>query len=119
MTMTDGKYILDEAGDVKQVDTLEEWAKWMEKPDNGRVLKQDKIGSLFISTVFLGLDYAFSGGAPILFETMVFDESKKRPDGGSTDVYQERYVSKTLALENHARLVEDITKGKDITNYDD
>jgi len=41
------------------------------------------VANVRVSTVFLGLDYSFSGSEPILFETMIF--------GGEHDEYQERY----------------------------
>lgn len=51
--------------------------------------------------MFLGIDHAFMGGPPILWETMIF--------GGVFDGWQRRYASKLDALEGHAstmRLVE-------------
>ena len=52
-------------------DDLIEWARWMDTREN--IVKQTKIGTMFVSTVFLGLDHNFSGkGPPILFETMTF-----------------------------------------------
>ena len=51
---------------------LMEWAKWFETAN--RVVAQTEVGSLFVSTVFLGLDHNFlDSGQPLLFETMIFD----------------------------------------------
>lgn len=62
-----------------------EWARWLEANSTTRVVHQDHIGPLFVSTVFLGLDHNFDpdpDAAPILFETMIFD--------GNEDNYQTR-----------------------------
>jgi hypothetical protein len=50
---------------------LEEWGKWFETSE--RHVGDDWIGSVRVSTVFLGLDHQFwDGGPSLLFETMVF-----------------------------------------------
>ena len=46
-----------------------------------------------VSTVFLGLDHSWSGGKPVLWETMIF--------GGEHDEYQARYTTYEDALEGH------------------
>jgi hypothetical protein len=69
------------------------WARFMES--DRRVLKQDDIGEVKVSTVFLGLDHRFGrAGPPILYETMIF--------GGEDDQFQERYCTRDAALEGHA-----------------
>ena len=116
-------YILDENNKPVLVDLMT-WAEWYEKAEK-KIVKHDKIGDLFVSTVFLGLDYRFGiEGEPVLFETMVFDHGKmkKYKVGGSdhespTDIYQERYCHYDEALAAHEVLVERIKKGEDITNY--
>ena len=68
--MSIDKYIL-EGHEPKPVDDLLEWGRWFETAD--RRVDQTEIGPYFISTVFLGLDYDYTGkGPPMLFETMVF-----------------------------------------------
>lgn len=58
-----------------------DWATWCQS--NSRIVRQDHIGPLFVSTVFLGLDHDFTGkGPPLVFETMIFD--------GNDDAYQTR-----------------------------
>jgi hypothetical protein len=55
---------------------LIEWAIWCETPGN-RIVRQDHVGPLFVSTVFLGLDHSFDPSPshdPLLFETMIFDD---------------------------------------------
>lgn len=59
---------------VVPVGDFMEWAEWFDKAD--RRIKQETVGKYFVSTVFLGLDHQFGGGAPLLFETMVFAEGE-------------------------------------------
>lgn len=94
--MTD-KYILNANGDPEPCHDLQEWARWYETKEaqRQRVLKQEMVGDVKVSTVFLGLDHSFGGGAPILWETMIF--------GGPHDGYQERCQLRDQAVEMHAR----------------
>jgi hypothetical protein len=74
-----GRYILDDSGNPKPEPDLFKWGKWFEKRD--RIVKQEQVGDVWVSTVFLGLDHDFTGkGPPILWETMTFrgDRSKKK-----------------------------------------
>jgi|SRR5215831_252787 len=66
------------------------WSQWMERSqkDGSRIVAQDRIGDVFVSTVFLGL--SFDGD---LWETMIF--------GGPHDQYQRRYQSKHDAERGH------------------
>ncbi len=75
---------------------VHEWGKMMEGKD--RIVKQEDISDVHISTVFLGIDHNFFGGPPVLFETMIF--------GGPHDEYQERYCTWEEAEAGHARAVE-------------
>ncbi len=69
----------------------------MEDP-NARRVASTMVGKTQISTVFLGIDYAFSPvGPPLLFETMVF--------GGSEDGYQTRCSTWEEAEAMHAKAV--------------
>ena len=53
--------------------TLMEWADFFEVLAN-RVVKQETIEGVFISTVFLGLDHGWGmSEEPIVFETMILD----------------------------------------------
>ena len=58
--------------------------------------------TIFVSTVFLGLDHAWNSDVPVLWETMIF--------GGEHDQYQERYTSHEDALEGHKKALTLITK---------
>ena len=88
-------YIL-EGKITKEVDMME-WAKWFETAER-HVAKTEISKEVNVSTVFLGLDHSFSGGTPILFETMIF--------GGEHDQYQERYATYEEAEAGHIVAVE-------------
>ena len=70
-----------------------EAAEWLDKNPERKAVKQEHIGDIFISTVFLGLDHAWNSDILVLWETMIF--------GGEHDQYQERYTSYEDALEGH------------------
>jgi len=99
----DDKYVLNDEGDPVVETDLLKWAEWYETAD--RKLAADAIGSVKISTVFLGLNHAFDDGPPMLYETMIF--------GGPHDDYQERYHNKVAALAGHDRAVA-LVRGLDI-----
>jgi len=89
-------YILDGKKPVPVKDLLE-WAK-LHNPRNN-IVKQTKLpDDVRISTVFLGIDHAFMGGPPILFETMIF--------GGEHDQYQRRYSTWEEAEQGHQETIE-------------
>jgi len=83
--------------------SITEAADWLDNNDHRRIVKQDQIDDVFISTVFLGLDHSWTpGGKPVLWETMIF--------GGKHNQYQERYTSHKDALEGHKKALTLITK---------
>jgi hypothetical protein len=92
------KYILDAQGQPQAVD-LVTWAKWFETHDADRVVAKTQVSDeVRVSTIFLGLDHAFTLGAvPVLWETMIF--------GGPLDEYQERYSSRADAEAGHMAAV--------------
>lgn len=55
-----------------------------------------------VSTVFLGINHAFSGGPPIVFETMVFSK------GGDGDCH--RYATWEEAEEGHEKVCREFRK---------
>lgn len=81
-------------GEVIQTDDLMEWAKSQQASD--RNVASTQVGVVRISTDFLGIDHGF-GGAPVLFETMVF----------RGELYLEYYRYHTLeeAMQGHERMV--------------
>lgn len=91
--MSGEKYILVN-GKPEMCSSLFKWAQWFEKAE-GRIVAQDTVGDVRISTVFLGLDHSFGSGPPLLWETMIF--------GGEHDQYQERYSTLDDAMTGHAK----------------
>jgi hypothetical protein len=87
-------------------DDIIEWSKWF-GTFNSTVIKTQK-EQLLISTVFLGMDHNFSNGSkgsnfdPILFETMVFDDSKTETD--FTEQYCRRYSTWDQATKGHVEI---------------
>jgi hypothetical protein len=73
--------------------SINEASQWMEDNPDKKALKQDNIGDVFISTVFLSLDHSWNNKGLILWETMIFK--------GEHDGYQERYSSHKDALKGH------------------
>jgi hypothetical protein len=90
-----GQYILRDKQPIPCSDLLE-WGRWLETAD--RRVAADEVGSIRISTVFLGLDHNFGGGPPLLFETMVF--------GGDLDQECERYSTWEEAEAGHRKMIE-------------
>lgn len=96
-----GRYILNANGDAEPCEDLMTWALWLETADrrvcaafDESVPGEDLEHRVMVSTVFLAIDHNFSGhGAPILWETMVFNG----PLHGATD----RYTSKEDAVIGH------------------
>lgn len=78
---------------VVKVNDLFAWAEWFEKNGNKRIVSQDKIKGVLVSTVFLGVDYGFYTERPLWFETMIF--------GGTHDGFQKRYTTYDEAVEGH------------------
>lgn len=94
---SNGRYILEGHKAVPEPDLMK-WAAWIEHSDNRRVARTAVDDKVFVSTVFLGVDYDFTGhGTPILFETMIF--------GGPLDEYQERCGTWAEAVNMHRRAV--------------
>lgn len=94
-------YILDKDQNPVLCDDIMVWGKWYAK--NSRVLRKthNQDDSVEVSTVFLGIDHGFityGKSRPILWETMIF--------GGKHDQYQERYTSRSDALEGHQKAVD-------------
>jgi len=86
-------YTLDENNKPVVAASVIEAAEWLDKNPERKAVKQEHIGDIFISTVFLGLDHAWNSDILVLWETMIF--------GGEHDQYQERYTSYEDALEGH------------------
>jgi len=96
-------YILDENNNPIKCSNRE-YRKWESKNPNLKAVKQENIGDIYVSTVFLGLDHGHKKGIPVLWETMIF--------GGKHDQYQERYTSLEDAVKGHKIAVELIKKDR-------
>ena len=98
-------YILDNNHKPVPKPVLEA-AKWMEDNPKRKIVKQEYIDDIYVSTVFLGLDHSMywdEDKTPVLWETMIF--------GGKHDQsYQERYTSHKDALEGHEKAINFIKK---------
>jgi hypothetical protein len=81
------------------------WVEWLENAD--RHVRHTEQGDVRVSTVFLGLDYNFSGrGPPHLFETMAFV--------GHDSVGCDRYATWAEAEAGHDRWVQQVFKATPI-----
>ena len=72
------------------------WAHDFDKKN--RVVAKTRIGDALVSTVFLGHNYRFGSGPPLVFETMIFR------DGQGDE--QWRCTTYRQAEEQHAKAVE-------------
>lgn len=114
-------YILDEKGKPKAEPDIMKWARWFEGSGMKRVLKKTYTKDYEVSTVFLAMDYDFTGhGKPVLWETMVFERAlteveifgrkKKIHEEIKADGFFDRYTTKTAALKGHDKIVRDLQK---------
>ena len=93
-----GLYVLDGHTPVPARSILE-WANFFENTDNRRVA-DTTIGSIRVSTIFLGADHGCIGqGPPLLYETMVFGPEDDEPD-------VRRYSTWDEAVIGHEQMVE-------------
>lgn len=75
---------------------------------NYKVVRREVLpNGKLVSTVWLGLDHSFTGGKPLIFETMVFP---KEDDFGELDM--DRYSTEKQAIAGHKRMVK---KWKEMT----
>lgn len=86
-------------------DGLLEWGRDFEDRKL-KIVKQENIGDVLVSTVWLGLDHGWGRGSPLIFETMVF----RGDDSGDE---QERYSMEEEALAGHERIASRYRKETD------
>jgi len=89
-------YILDENENPVPA-SLKQWAEMCED-FNKRIIANDYIDETRVSTVFLGLDHSFMSGAPIVFESMIFNHPIFEEE-------QYRYSTIKEARKNHKALL--------------
>lgn len=93
-------YVLD-GHEVVPAENIEAWARWFRDERNRIVAQTNVSDSVWVSTIFLGLDHNFWGdGPPVVFETMVF--------GGERDGDQRRYATWAEAELGHMEMVESL-----------
>lgn len=99
-------YILTKDNQIEKIEDVLEWARKFDRAN--RIINLTTVGPFRISTVFLGMDYNFSGqGRPVLFETMIFSELE---DQKEFKYYQERYCSIEEARQGHREAVKRVKK---------
>lgn len=118
-------YILDEEDNPKEAVNIFEWCNWFSKNLDKRVVSKTTVENLTVSTVFLGVNYTFDEGIPLLYESMVFDENDKPFQFDKVSSLQKasieefgfdffgcskRYATKTGAIEGHNEIVFNIKK---------
>jgi len=64
------KYILNEKHEPVPVPDDFAWWEWFSTFN--RKVAQAEVGSLIVSTIFVGIDLGFGDGPPQVFETMIF-----------------------------------------------
>jgi hypothetical protein len=99
-------YTLDENNKPVASSAIE-YSRWMEQNPTKKALKQEYIGDIYVSTVFLGLDHSWpeDESKPLLWETMIF--------GGEYDQFMDRYTSVEDALEGHQKAI-DLVNSKNV-----
>ena len=99
-------YKLDENNNPIKAESSRDYFNWVFENEVKRIVMQQQIDEVRISTVFLGLDHSFprDDTKPLLWETMIF--------GGEHDQYQERYYSFDDALDGHFEALKLVTLNK-------
>ena len=100
-------YALEEDGETPvrvTFDRIQE-IDWEFVEKNKRIAK-DTINGLDGSTVFLSTDHSFGGGAPVLWETMVFVK------GTVNEIFCDRYTSREDAVVGHKAALAKIASGE-------
>jgi len=112
MRSIDTKYVMRPDGTVEAMST-DEWILSYPPPEQWEAahrIGRTMVGGYEVSTVFLSHDHRFLGdGPPILFETMVFDNSDG--ENWAADQYCERYCTRAEAEAGHARVVAALEAG--------
>ena len=101
-------YSLDKENNPVACVDMGHYMAWVENNQGQTIVKQDSIGDISVSTVFLGLNHSFSTprNSPILWETMIF--------GGEFDQYMDRYSSYEDALKGHETAMKLVNKNTEI-----
>jgi hypothetical protein len=89
--------------EIQPVCDLAKWGIAFEQSDN--IIRRSYFPLGTISTVFLGVDHAWSGGPPLLFETMIFPVIDDEGNVSMIDEYQDRCSTYEEAMAMHYRAV--------------
>lgn len=97
--------------------TMKEWSEAFGDKALKRVAEDTLPNGYWVSTIWLGLDHSYSGGTPIIFETMVFAHDAEKgagPEGVKNwgELDGDRYSTEAEALIGHAQMVEKWSKMK-------
>lgn len=84
--------------------SLDEYATLLRDREYKRVCS-DYVGSYWVSTVWLGLDHAFMGGPPLVFESMVFADTAEDSSELGEDRFSDRYTTEHQAVLGHYEIV--------------
>lgn len=90
--------------DHRTTEGMAAWNAWCTCGGN-RIVARTMIGSVLVSTVFLGVDHSFGSGPPLLYETMVFGSEEFANE-------QERYTTRAEALAGHAEMVRRVERAR-------
>ncbi len=85
--------------------TLDEWASAFDERYGEKTVRQENVGDLWVSTVWLGLDHQHGNGPPLIFETMVFAGESL------VDEFCDRYSTEAEAVAGHERVVAALEAG--------
>lgn len=76
-----------------------EWSEWFRNPQSeGRIVGNDHVGGIRVSTVCLGMNHGLGNEGCLWFETMIFGAEMYND-------YQERYETLEQAKEGHLKAV--------------
>lgn len=82
------------------MDNAKLWKEWMLRAQKTkeRLIKQDVIKNVLVSTVFLGQNRNFSSGKPHWFESMIFIDEKEWE--------RQKYTTYEEAIKGHEKMVQ-------------
>lgn len=108
MTFRPLQYILNERDEPVPEHDLIKWGRWLqENRDRLTVASGESAHGELVSTSFLGLDHAFGGGPPLLYETCVFAPEVMQTPFGPLHPAEvvDRYPTRDAALLGHAAVL--------------
>ena len=84
--------------------SMRQWGELRYNPDGTRTgyerVGEETIGSAWVSTVWVGMAMLSFSDAPLIFETMIFDD-----EDDDLDLWQNRYATEAEAEAGHAYAV--------------